>query len=88
LPIYPRVLCAVGQASFSTFCNLFAFKMPIEINRMVESDIEGAIDCIQKAFAEDPYFEWVFSEDVRQYIQSVYSQSLITRRLSILLVYI
>lgn len=88
MPIYARVLCAVGQASFSTLYTYSTLKMPIEINRMVEGDIDGAIDCIQKAFAQDPYFEWVFSEDVRQYIQSVYSQSLITRRLLILLVYI
>ncbi|KAK6006393.1 hypothetical protein QM012_006803 [Aureobasidium pullulans] len=39
--------------------------MPVEITPMVESDIDGAVDCIQKAFAEDPYFAWVFSEDVR-----------------------
>ncbi|KAI4752998.1 hypothetical protein E4T52_14843 [Aureobasidium sp. EXF-3400] len=37
--------------------------MPIEIARMVEADIDGAIDCIQKAFAEDPYFAWVFPEN-------------------------
>ena len=54
--------------------------MPVEITRMVEGDIEGAIDCIQKAFAQDPYFAWVFPENVRRYIQSVYSQYLITRR--------
>ena len=41
--------------------------MPVKITRMVESDIEGAIDCIQKAFAQDPYFAWVFSENVRIY---------------------
>ncbi|KAI4720257.1 hypothetical protein E4T48_03461 [Aureobasidium sp. EXF-10727] len=37
--------------------------MPVEITRMVESDIDGAVDCIQKAFAEDPYFAWVFPEN-------------------------
>lgn len=42
--------------------------MPIEISRMVEGDIDGAVECIQKAFAEDPYFEWVFPENVREYI--------------------
>ena len=42
-------------------------KMPVEITRMVESDIDGAVECIQKAFAEDPYFEWVFPENVRIY---------------------
>ncbi|KAG9673057.1 acyl-CoA N-acyltransferase, partial [Aureobasidium melanogenum] len=36
--------------------------MPVEITRMIESDIDGAVDCIQKAFAEDPYFAWVFTE--------------------------
>ncbi|KAI4736954.1 hypothetical protein E4T50_12542 [Aureobasidium sp. EXF-12298] len=36
--------------------------MPVEITRMIESDIDGAVDCIQKAFAEDPYFVWVFTE--------------------------
>ncbi|KEQ84244.1 hypothetical protein M438DRAFT_345397 [Aureobasidium pullulans EXF-150] len=37
--------------------------MPVEITRMVENDIDGAVDCIQKAFAEDPYFAWVFPKD-------------------------
>lgn len=41
--------------------------MPVEITRMIEGDIEGAIDCIQKAFAQDPYFAWVFPENVRIY---------------------
>ncbi|KAH0384220.1 acyl-CoA N-acyltransferase, partial [Aureobasidium melanogenum] len=36
--------------------------MPVEITRMIGSDIDGAVDCIQKAFAEDPYFAWVFTE--------------------------
>lgn len=34
--------------------------MPVEIARMTEADIDGAIDCIQIAFAEDPYNNWVF----------------------------
>ena len=29
---------------------------------MTEADINGAIDCIQKAFAEDPYNKWVFND--------------------------
>ncbi|THW48856.1 hypothetical protein D6C76_02596 [Aureobasidium pullulans] len=37
--------------------------MPVEITRMIENDIDGAVDCIQKAFAEDPYFAWVFPKD-------------------------
>ncbi|KAF2197447.1 acetyltransferas-like protein [Delitschia confertaspora ATCC 74209] len=32
----------------------------IEVCRMTEADIDGAIDTIQQAFAEDPYNHWVF----------------------------
>jgi hypothetical protein len=62
--------------------------MPVEINRMIESDIDGAIDCIQKAFAQDPYFAWVFPENVRQYIIRLLTISnyTTTRRLLTLLV--
>lgn len=49
---------------------VYTIKMPVEITRMVESDIDGAVDCIQKAFAEDPYFAWVFPENVRGYEHS------------------
>lgn len=34
----------------------------MEITRMTEADIDGAIDCIQKAFAKDPYNLWVFDD--------------------------
>ncbi|GAB7347148.1 hypothetical protein MBLNU459_g3269t1 [Dothideomycetes sp. NU459] len=34
--------------------------MPVEITRMTEADVDGAIDCIQVAFAKDPYNNWVF----------------------------
>lgn len=34
--------------------------MPVKVTPMVEADIDGAIDCIQKAFAADPYNNWVF----------------------------
>jgi len=36
--------------------------MPIEIAPLTEADIDGAIDCIQKAFAGDPYANWVYSD--------------------------
>jgi hypothetical protein len=36
--------------------------MPIEVSRMTEADIDGAIDTIQQAFAEDPYNNWVFPD--------------------------
>ncbi|KAF2276310.1 acetyltransferas-like protein [Westerdykella ornata] len=36
--------------------------MPIEVSRMTEADIDGAIDTIQQAFADDPYNNWVFPD--------------------------
>jgi hypothetical protein len=42
--------------------NLEAFTMPIEVTRMKEADIDGAIDTIQQAFANDPYNNWVFPD--------------------------
>ena len=36
--------------------------MPVEITPMVEADIEGAIDCVQVAFADDPYNRWIFDD--------------------------
>lgn len=34
--------------------------MSIEIVPLTQADIPGAVDCVQKAFADDPYFRWVF----------------------------
>ncbi|MCJ1411257.1 hypothetical protein MMC19_005345 [Ptychographa xylographoides] len=34
--------------------------MPITITPITESDISGAIACIQQAFTDDPYNNWVF----------------------------
>jgi hypothetical protein len=36
--------------------------MPLEVSRMTEADIDGAIDTIQQAFADDPYNNWVFPD--------------------------
>lgn len=36
--------------------------MSIEVTRMTEADIDGAIDTIQQAFAEDPYNNWVYPD--------------------------
>jgi hypothetical protein len=36
--------------------------MPIEVSRLTEADIQGAITCIQLAFAEDPYNLWVYND--------------------------
>jgi hypothetical protein len=34
--------------------------MGIEVVDLTEADIPGAIEVIQRAFADDPYFKWVF----------------------------
>lgn len=36
--------------------------MAIEISLINEDDIPGAIDAIQKAFADDPYNLWVYND--------------------------
>ncbi|KAK3701197.1 hypothetical protein LTR37_015576 [Vermiconidia calcicola] len=36
--------------------------MPIEVTPLTEKDIPGAVTCIQRAFAQDPYNNWVFSQ--------------------------
>lgn len=34
--------------------------MALQITRMREEDIDGAIDTIQQAFSDDPYANWVY----------------------------
>lgn len=34
--------------------------MGIEVVDLNQADIPGAIEVIQQAFADDPYFKWVF----------------------------
>jgi len=41
----------------------------IDVSRMTEADIDGAIDTIQQAFAEDPYNNWVFDRSKVRYLQ-------------------
>ncbi|KAJ5551224.1 Acyl-CoA N-acyltransferase [Penicillium sp. DV-2018c] len=36
--------------------------MAIQVVPLTEADIPGAIEVIQQAFADDPYFKWVFDE--------------------------
>jgi len=54
--------------------------MPIEVTRMTEADIDGAIDTIQQAFADDPYNNWVYPDRSkvckRRRIQHVFRDSL------------
>ena len=37
-------------------------KMSIQVSRMTEADIDGAIDTIQQAFADDPYNNWIYPD--------------------------
>ena len=37
--------------------------MPIKVTDLTEADIPAAIEIIQTAFAEDPYFKWVFDAE-------------------------
>ncbi|KAI9931192.1 hypothetical protein ASPWEDRAFT_34283 [Aspergillus wentii DTO 134E9] len=34
----------------------------IDVVRITKADIPEAVECIQKAFAEDPYFKWAFND--------------------------
>lgn len=36
--------------------------MAIEIVPLAKEDITGAVDCVQKVFADDPYFRWAFND--------------------------
>ena len=36
--------------------------MFIKVSRMTEADIDGAIDTIQQAFADDPYNKWIYPD--------------------------
>lgn len=36
--------------------------MPIQVTRLTEPDIHGAITTIQLAFADDPYNRWVYDD--------------------------
>jgi hypothetical protein len=37
--------------------------MPIEVHPLTTAEIPGAIEVIQQAFADDPYFQWVFDKE-------------------------
>jgi hypothetical protein len=45
--------------------------MPIEVSRMAEADIDGAIDTIQQAFADDPYNNWVYPDRSKVHIHKL-----------------
>lgn len=45
-------------------------RMPIEVVPLSEADIPGAIEVIQQAFADDPYFQWVFDSPNVSYLRN------------------
>lgn len=36
--------------------------MSIEIVPLALADIPGAVECVQQAFSDDPYFRWAFDD--------------------------
>ena len=49
--------------------------MAVEVLPLTETDIPGAIEIIQKAFADDPYFKWAFdSSKVRYTLRNSYQK--------------
>lgn len=49
--------------------------MAVEVVPLTEADIPGAIEVIQRAFADDPYFKWVFdSSKVRSMLRNSYQK--------------
>jgi hypothetical protein len=49
--------------------------MAVEVVPLTEADIPGAIEVIQQAFADDPYFKWVFdSSKVRCMLRDSYQK--------------
>ncbi|KAJ5579737.1 Acyl-CoA N-acyltransferase [Penicillium hispanicum] len=43
--------------------------MSIEIVPLAKADIPGAVDCVQKAFADDPWFQWAFDDPSKFNVQ-------------------
>lgn len=51
--------------------------MPIEVVSLTEADISGAIQVIQRAFEDDPYFKWVFDASTVSQLDSPNTTSII-----------
>lgn len=48
----------ISSSSSSSYFD--SIVMAIEVVPLTGADIPGAIEVIQQAFADDPYFKWVF----------------------------
>lgn len=42
---------------------------------MTEADIDGAIDTIQQAFADDPYNQWIYPDRSKAHLPSTSSST-------------
>jgi hypothetical protein len=49
--------------------------MALQVTLMTEPDIDGAIDTIQQAFAEDPYNKWIYNDRSKVQIPSSHALS-------------
>jgi len=47
--------------------------MPITVSQITEPDIPGAVTCIQQAFKDDPYNNWVFDRSTFSYERNAVS---------------
>lgn len=47
--------------------------MPVKVTTITESDIPGAVTCIQQAFKDDPYNHWVFDRSNFSYKRNAVS---------------
>lgn len=45
--------------------------MAIVVTPMTEADVDGAVDCVQKAFADDPYNRWVFNRRENVFVSAI-----------------
>lgn len=46
-------------------CSSIAATMSIEIVPLSRTDIPDAVECVQRAFADDPYFRWAFDDPTK-----------------------
>ena len=50
--------------------------MPVEATSITEADIAGAVACIQQAFKDDPYNNWVFDQQAFSFSRNSVSLSM------------
>ena len=39
--------------------------MPVEIVPMTKADIPAVVECIMTAFADDPWFQWIYDDPAK-----------------------